>query len=174
MRFVIQESLNRTYFYRATGIASDPYIRSKVRAFLENTRGDITLFGIKRVSEYIDTEGGRLSIKFSRFDIFYFFWKIITGIVLFIVSLSGYAVLAATWREEGDGKLLLAVISTLGICLTLYSVWHVFSFLIAKEKIKPAFERFENTSSESVSEDQDSEITPVSKYKNGRVIRSDQ
>ncbi|WP_296056084.1 hypothetical protein [uncultured Amphritea sp.] len=152
VRFVITESLNRTYFYLATGIASDHYIRSKIRQFLETTKGEITLFGIKRVREYIQIEDGKLVIKFSRYDRFNYYWQIITSIVLVLYCLFGYAVLAVKWDEEGNGKVALAVLSTLGILLTVYSIWKASNFYIARKIIKPAFERFENASSERVSE----------------------
>lgn len=142
VRFVIQESLNRTYFYRATGIASDNYIRSRIRQFLETTKGDITLHSIRRSSEYIQIEGGKLTIKFGRFDKLEYYWQIGSSIVLSLVYLFGYALLAAKWGVEEEGKITLAVVSSLGLILSVYSVWKVSSFKIAKNIIKPAFKRF--------------------------------
>ncbi|MBN0986444.1 hypothetical protein [Amphritea pacifica] len=144
VRFVIHESLNRTYFYRATGITSDHYIRSKIRQFLETTKGEITLFGIKRVSEYIQIEDEKLVIKYDRFDVFNYYWQMIFSVVLAITCLIAIALVIAAWGLDKEGTILLAIEAPCLLILGLHSLWKASNFYIARKIIKPAFERFES------------------------------
>lgn len=161
VRFVIQESLNRTYFYRATGITSDSYIRTKVRRFLETTQGDITLFGIKRVSEYISIEDGRLVIKFGRFDVFNYYWSMVLSVVLAIVCLVAIVLVIAAWGMDKEGTTLLAIEAPILLLLAVHSVWKSSNFHIARKIIKPAFERFESSEEEMPVSDQSSAAESV-------------
>ena len=147
VRFVIQESLNRTYFYRATGIASDHYMRTKIRQFLETTRGDITLFGIWRVSEFIEIEDGKLVIKLSGFEVFNFYWQVVFGVLLAIFFIFSIVLVIAAWGLDKEGTLLLAIEAPFLLLLCLHSAWKASNFYIARKIIKPAFDRFEKESS---------------------------
>ncbi|UTW03740.1 hypothetical protein KDX31_01485 [Amphritea atlantica] len=144
VRFVIHESLNRTYFYRATGITSDHYIRSKIRQFLETTKGDITLFGIKRVSEYIQIEDEKLVIKYGRFEVFNYYWNMVFSAVLAVFCVVAIVLVVAAWGMDKEGTLLLAIEAPVMLLLAIHSVWKASNFYIASKIIKPAFERFEN------------------------------
>lgn len=144
VRFVIHESLNRTYFYRATGIASDHYIRSKIRQFLETTKGDITLFGIKRVSEYIEIKDEKLVIKFPRGEVFKYYGKIVLSIVLMVLFILSVLLVIIAWGQNREGSLLLMIEAPLLFMLSIYSIWRASNFHIARKIIKPAFNRFEN------------------------------
>lgn len=170
VRFVIHESLNRTYFYRATGITSDHYIRSKIRQFLETTKGDITLFGIKRVSEYIQIEDEKLVIKYGRFEVFNYYWQMVSSVVLAITFIVAIVLVIAAWGLEKEGTILLAIEAPCLLLLGLHSFWKASNFFIARKIIKPAFERFESAPSENVSESgQNSKTEPVSLKAVGNV-----
>lgn len=144
VRFVIHESLNRTYFYRATGITSDHYIRSKIRQFLETTKGDITLFGIKRVCEYVEIEDEKLVIKYGRFEVFNYYWNMVFSVVLAITCLITIVLVIAAWGLDKEGTMLLAIEAPCLLLLGVHCLWKARNFYIARKIIKPAFERFES------------------------------
>ncbi|MCV6612857.1 MAG: hypothetical protein OIF55_19030 [Amphritea sp.] len=145
VRFVIQESLNRTYFYRATGLTSDPFTRSKISRFLKSTKGDISLFGIKRVSEYINVKNGKLLIEFRKIDVIDYYSSMMVAVASGLLFLIAVVMVLIIWRETPLEALTVAIVGGMMLATSLHSIWKVSNFSIAKTVIKPALEKFEKS-----------------------------
>lgn len=148
VRFIVQESLNQAYFYRATGLTASPYLRLKICQFLKYTTKNISLFSIWRCSNYITVDDGMLKIKFDRFDRIDFGWQIFSIVVTGLTSLITLVYLLISWGVFVEGKWMLVgeLIALLGI--TTHSVWKIISFRFARDTLGPEFFQFENTSAD--------------------------
>lgn len=144
VRFVVQESLNRTYFYRATGLSGDPYLRTKVKKFLESTQGDVSIFGVWRAREYIDVVGGKLVVQFSWYDRLSYYLLVISGFLLFLISIFLWSVLIFVWQGSVVDKLPSVAQAALCSVMSIWFAWRASNYYIAESKIKPAFDNFEN------------------------------
>ena len=144
-RFVILESLNRTYFYRATGVSGDNYMRGKVRKFLESTRGDVSIFGLWRASEYININDGKLVVRFEWYDRVSFYLHIVSSVLMLLISTFLWVMLIFVWQAPVIEKLPIATQALLFVVMSIWFGWKASNFYIAKTWIKPALERYEQS-----------------------------
>ncbi len=152
VRFVVQESLNRTYFYRATGLSGDHYLRTKVREFLESTRGDVSIFGVWRASEYIDVEDGKLVVRFSWYDKIHYYVLAVSSFLLFLISIFLWSALIYVWQGAVVEILPFAAQATLCFVMSIWFAWRASNHYIAEYKIKPAFKKYQNCDGAEVRE----------------------
>lgn len=142
VRFVVQESLNRTYFYRATGLSGDHYLRTKVKEFLESTQGDVSIFGVWRASDYIDVVDGKLVVQFTWYDKLHFYVLALSSFLLFLISIFLWSALIFIWQGSVVEKLPSAAQAALCLVMSIWFAWRASNFYIAESKIKPVFEKY--------------------------------
>lgn len=149
VRFIVQESLNQAYFYRATGLTASPCLRLKIRQFLEYTTKNISLFSIWRCSEYITIDDGKLRVKFERLDKIDYGWQIFSIIVIGITLLLVLAYLLFTWGVVVERKWIIVIELIALIGINIHSVWKIISFRFARDTLGPEFLKFESANSDN-------------------------
>ena len=144
-RYVLEQTVDQIAFYRATGIHADEKGRKKIASLLQESKGVLSVLGLRRVRSYVRYEKDELTLPLSQIDHIELIFNIIFFVcILFLlisISFSFYAQTDLTLESGLAWAVMIFVVMLLSV-LPLRTILH---YLMAR-KVKKVFVEFEQKS----------------------------